>query len=57
MGQLAAQILLRQLAGSAGYVPTHEVPPTELLLRGSTEGAAVLADAERERARPADLAR
>ena len=38
-------------------VAVHEVLPTELLLRWSTEGAPVLADAERERARPADLAR
>jgi LacI family transcriptional regulator len=57
MGRLAVQILLRQLADGASYVPTHEVLPTELLLRGSTEGAPVLADAERERPRPADLAR
>ncbi|HTZ23229.1 MAG TPA: hypothetical protein VMC83_04475 [Streptosporangiaceae bacterium] len=41
MGRLAVQILLRQPADSAGEVPTQEVLPTELLLRGSTEGAPV----------------
>jgi hypothetical protein len=34
-------VLLRQLAGSASDLPTHEVLPTELLLRGSTEGVPV----------------
>jgi LacI family transcriptional regulator len=41
MGRLAVQILLRQLADSSSDVPTHEVLPTELLLRGSTEGVPV----------------
>ena len=41
MGRLAVQILLRQLADGASDVPTHEVLPTELLLRGSTEGVPV----------------
>jgi len=40
MGRPAVRILLRQLADSASDVPTHEVLPTELLVRGSTEGAA-----------------
>jgi LacI family transcriptional regulator len=41
MGQRAVQILLRQLADSASEIPTQEVLPTELLLRGSTEGVPV----------------
>jgi LacI family transcriptional regulator len=41
MGRLAVQILLRQLADSGSEVPTQEVLPTELLLRGSTEGVPV----------------
>ncbi|HTW02245.1 MAG TPA: LacI family DNA-binding transcriptional regulator [Streptosporangiaceae bacterium] len=39
MGRLAVRILLRQLADSASALPTREILPTELLLRGSTEGA------------------
>lgn len=38
MGRRAVRILLQQLAGSDDG-PTHEVLPTQLLLRGSTEGA------------------
>ncbi len=41
MGRLAVRILLRQLADGAGGAPVHEVLPTELLRRGSTEGGPV----------------
>lgn len=36
LGRLAARMLLRQLATDS-FVPTHQVLPTQLLLRGSTE--------------------
>jgi len=39
MGRQAVRILLRQLGDSAESVPVREVLPTQLLLRGSTEGA------------------
>lgn len=38
MGQRAVQILLRQLGGLADANPIQQVLPTQLLLRGSTEG-------------------
>lgn len=41
MGRRAVRVLLHQLAGLADGTPVHEVLPTRLLLRGSTEGALV----------------
>jgi LacI family transcriptional regulator len=41
MGRRAVQILLRQLGDGAEDAPTHEVLPTQLLRRGSTDRAFV----------------
>ncbi len=40
LGRRSAQILLEQLATGGRFEPVHEVLPTQLLLRGSTLGAA-----------------
>lgn len=40
LGRRSVQILLSQLAAGPEFEPTHEVLPTQLLLRGSTVGRA-----------------
>jgi LacI family transcriptional regulator len=42
MGRRAVRVLLRQLANGTSAAPVHEVLPTRLLLRSSTEGARTL---------------
>ena len=47
LGRRAVRVLLQQLREGAGGAPVHEVLPTQLLLRGSTEGAPVSAAPDR----------
>jgi LacI family transcriptional regulator len=42
MGRRAVRVLLRQLGNGTGSAPVHQVLPTQLLLRSSTEGARTL---------------
>ncbi len=57
MGQRAVQILLRQLDGPANADPIQQVLPTQLLLRGSTEGQPTAHHGEEFRQRTAPASR
>lgn len=54
MGQQAVRVLIKQLRRSEGFAPTHQVLPTNLLLRESTEAPYRPRRERRPTSRPTD---